>query len=515
MAGVVRPLSLGWHPIEPEPGPRSPLLDRPPSPAQGGLESAYRNWRASVEADEARLHQQQLARPLWHPIPLPGGVSVIPVYGGTASSIEQVVTTLAISGLESGLDACHVLNLSGWDLTKSLRNQMSGARNNRAQFERIGSTGSTVNIFGNPNTAQAVALMVDALRTSHDRTAGRQNQQEQQELLKVVDLLHGKVTIDRIVDAIDVALGAVSNPPSLNVSELRDLRDYHASVVSQRRATQDRLSDLHLDLGALRGFGRTSSMSPDVVGAGKLSIRWYDVMSGHSAQEVELGRQLSARAVLQAFKRPTSNELLVIIGAERLSEEVRDEMVNTAHAGDKRVALLYTQINDAGQRMLGYAGASLAIFLKMPNPQNATVASEFLGREYKFVVNGISIAQGHTQDWSNSYGSSTSHGRSRSRSSSSNSGWGGGFNFSRSVGSTVTSSFERGTSETHTTGGSSSTTTTTSTGRVHEYVVEPEVFQQMPDDMMMIVARETVMVASCCNELRWSKQTSKNYVAIP
>lgn len=256
-------------------------------------------------------------------------------------------------------------------------------------------------------------------------------------------------------------------------------------------------------------------MSPDVVGAGKLSIRWYDVMSGHSAQEVELGRQLSARAVLQAFKRPTSNELLVIIGAERLSEEVRDEMVNTAHAGDKRVALLYTQINDAGQRMLGYAGASLAIFLKMPNPQNATVASEFLGREYKFVVNGISIAQGHTQDWSNSYGSSTSHGRSRSRSSSSNSGWGGGFNFSRSVGSTVTSSFERGTSETHTTGGSSSTTTTTSTGRVHEYVVEPEVFQQMPDDMMMIVARETVMVASCCNELRWSKQTSKNYVAIP
>src|SRR3546814_7438783 len=85
---------------------------------------------------------------------------------------------------------------------------------------------------------------------------------------------------------------------------------------------------------------------------------------------------------------------------------------------------MYTQINDAGQRMLGYAGSSVALFLKMPNPQDATVASEFLGREYKFVVNGISIAEGQTQDWSSSYGSSTSQGRSTSSSSSRNSGWG-------------------------------------------------------------------------------------------
>lgn len=37
----------------------------------------------------------------------------------------------------------------------------------------------------------------------------------------------------------------------------------------------------------------------------------------------------------------------------------------------------------------------------------------------------------------------------------------------------------------------------------------------MPDDMMMIVAKDTVMVASCHNQLRWSKQTSNSYLAIP
>lgn len=512
----MRPFNLGWHPIEPDPGPRSTLLDVPPPP--GGGEAPYRRWRADVEADEARLLQTQLAGPLWHPVPLPAGASIVPIYGGTAEAIEQVTTTLVTSGMESGLDTSHVLNLSGWSLNQSLRDQMQQrARRNRVQFEQVSANGSTVNLFGNPDVAQVVALLVDSLRTSEDRTAGRQNKQEQQELLKVVKLLRGKVTIERIIDAVDLALGAVGAPPSLTIDEVRDIQDFHASVVSQRRATQDRLTDLHLDLEALRRFSKSPGAMPDIVGnpGGKLSIRWYDVLSGHSTQDVELGRQLIARAVLQQFKRPGVQELLVVVGAERLSDEVRDEMVTTAKALGKQVALIYTQINDAGQRMLGYAGSSVALFLKMPNPQDATVASDFLGREYKFVVNGISIAEGETQDWNSSYGTSTSRGRSTSTTSSSSSGWGGGFNFSRSVGSTVTNSFERGTSQTSSTGGSRSTTNTTTSGRVHEYVVEPEVFQQMPDDMMLIVARETVVVASCHNQLRWSSQTAKNYLAIP
>lgn len=83
-------------------------------------------------------------------MPLPGGVNVVPVYGGTAEAIEQVATTMVTSGLESGLDACHVLNLSGWNLAASLRVQMQGAKKNRAQFEQVSSKGSTVNRFGNP-----------------------------------------------------------------------------------------------------------------------------------------------------------------------------------------------------------------------------------------------------------------------------------------------------------------------------------------------------------------------------
>ena len=203
----------------------------------------------------------------------------------------------------------------------------------------------------------------------------------------------------------------------------------------------------------------------------------------------------------------------MVIGAERLADEVLEELVNAAQRLQKRVALIYTRINEAGQRMLGYGGSSIALFLRMPNPADAKVGSEFLGREYKFVVNGVSIAEGRTQDWSDSYGTSTSRGTTRSFSRNSGGGLTGmAFNFSNSLGSSVSRSFEQGTSTNVTSGGSRSTTNTTSTGRVHEYVIEPEVFQQMPDDLMMIASNGTVVVASCENKLRRSKQTSNQLI---
>lgn len=513
MAGTLRPFSLGWHPIDPGPGPRSDLLDAPPTPTGTGYAVAYGRWRAAVEADEQRLLQLHLAGPIWYPIQLLADVHVVPVYGGTPEAIEQVATTLVTSGLEVGV-TCRVVNLSGWDLSGGLRRQMRTAKRNRVQFDEISSRGSTVNLFGNPRSHELIALLVDALRISAERSAGRQAQQEKHELDRVSKILDPPVTLDRIIAAVDIALGAVGAPGNLTVTEVRDLQDYFASVVSQRRATQDRLSDLHVDLEALRLFGKAATRTGQTVGGGQVtSVRWYDVASGSSSDELELGRQLLARAVLQAFTIPGPEELLLVIGAERLSDEVLDDMVNSAQRLGKRVVLIYTQINDAGQRMLGYAGSTVALFLRMPNPADAKAAAEFLGREYKFVINGISIADGQTQEWSKSFGTSTSAGTSRSTSTNSSSGWSGGaFNFSRSIGSSVSRSFERGSSSTNTSGGSSSTTQTTSAGRVHEYVIEPEVFQQMPDHLMMVVANATVTIASCENQLRRSRQTSKQEV---
>lgn len=481
-----------------------------------GLELAHRRWRAAVAADEDNLRRARMKGPLWYPVPLDDGIFVLPVYGGTPAAVEQLATTLVMSGLESGVANCRVVNLSGWDVSADLKNQMQPAKRNTAQFEEIGPGGSTASLFGNPDAGELVALVVDSLRGSSDRNSARQSQQERLELERVVRLLRGRATVARMVDAVSVALGASSAGTTLTVDETRDLQDYFAVVTGQRRATQDRLSDLLADLEAIARFDRAPGRQPERVGSGPTSVRWFDVAPGRSTDEVELGRQLLARAVLQAFGRAGTPELLVVLGADRLADEVRDELVAAAQRARNRVVLVYTQLSAAGQRMLGYAGSPMAVFMRLPNPSDATAAAEFLGREYKFVVNGISIAEGQTQEWSNSFGTSTSRSTSRTSTSSSSSGYAGAFNFSRSVGSSVTSSFERGTSTTTTSGASRSTTSTTSSGRVHEFVLEPEVFQQMPEDLMLVVGNGTVVVASCQNRLRWSKQTSRQkMVALP
>lgn len=513
---AVRPMTLGWHPIDPGPAPRSVLLDAPPSSASPDPTAAYLQWRSAVEADETRLEVQQRSGPLWAPVPLSGSVHVIPTFGGTPAAIENVVTTLLTSGLECGISMCRVVNLSGWNLSTSLRDQMRSARRNKALFEVVGSRGSTVNLFGNPDPSELIALLIDALRLSAERSAGRQSQQERQELERIIRMLSGQVSLDRIIDAVDVALGASGTSSALSVDETRDLQDYFATVVAQRRATQDRLSDLHVDLQVLQGFGKAPGRSADALGNGRTSVRWYDVASGSSTAEVELGRELLSRAVLQTYAKPTGGELLVVIGAERLAEEVRDEMVNASQRNRKRLALFYTQINDAAKRMLGHAGSTLALFLGMPNADDANVAAEFIGREYKFVINGISIAEGKTEDWSRTSGTSSSSSTSRGTSTTRNHGHSGGaFNFSRSVGTSVSKSFEQGTSTSTTAGGSTSTTTTSSAGRVHEFVVEPEAFQRMPEDTMMIVGQGTVSIVSSDNGLRRSKQTSKQPLVVP
>ena len=504
--------SMGWYPVDPGPGPRSPLLDNPPAQTANAV-ADYLAWKRAVEQDENRLLQGHLQTPHWFPIPLPDDVHVVPVYGGTESAIESLVTTLVLSGVASGLAQSRVVNLSGWNLSRSLSVAMRSARRNHATFETISEHGSTVGLFSNPNPQLMISLLVDALRVSADKSGARQSQRERQELLRVVGKLNGAITLPRIIAAVDVALGTGSQSPLLSVHETRDLQDLYQAVVAQQSASQGRLSDLLLDLHTLASFDK-SSRSGVTVGQGpKGTVKWFDVASGGSPAAVELAREVLARAMLQRFTATRSQELLVIVGAERLSDEVLDELVNTAQSRDHLLVLVYTYMNDAGKRMMGFAGSSLAVFLKLPNATDAEAAAGFIGKQYTFVVNGISIAEGATQDWSDSYGTTSSSGTSYNSSSSRTSGFSGGhFSFNRTVGSSVTRSFERGTSQTATAGGSSSTTSTTSAGRVHEYVVEPEVFQQMPDDAMMIIARSMVLTASCANQLRTSKLTSTSNV---
>lgn len=517
MAGAPAELKVGWHPIDPGPRPESRLLDDPPIVDAADLVRAHAAWRAAVEQDERRLDALQAQQPVWHALPKPGPVRVVPVYGGTPRAIDQLVATLALSGVESGYGRVRVVNLLQWNVLSELRGQMQGAKRNSARFDVVSPNGSSVDLFARLAPDELAGLLVDVLRTTSDRQGRRDAVRDKQELLSITRLLDAPVTIARLRDAIDVALGG--SPPaaaSFSIQEGRALRDHHATVVSQRRGTADRLGDLHGDLSDLATFGASGAVRTEVLGAGEERIRAVEVRAGSSTDGLEQARELLSRAMAQAFSSPSREpEMLVFAGAELLADEVLDALTGAAEHLGKPLVLLFTQMTPAAERVLGYAGSTFALFLRLPNRADAMVAAEHLGREFKFVINGISIADGETSDWSEAYGTSSSTSTSRTTTSSSNRGYGGhALSFGRSVGTSVSKGFDSGTSTTSSTGGSRSSTTTTSAGRVQELVVEPEVFQQLEDEMMFVVSGKTVLLASCRHELRRGQGTAAGTLVV-
>lgn len=518
---VLPMLCLGWHAVDPGPPPVSPLLDAPPVADPRDIVAEHRRWRDAVERDERRLSAIHAQAPVWHPVVTSGREPVVPVFGGTPATLDHLVANLVIGADETGFERVRIVNLLRWDVLATLRRLAARARRLSVRFDVVTSRGSSLDLFATTTPDEVAGLVVDALRTAPDGTGRRDASRDKQELLKVASMLDQPVTLERLRDALDVALtgGAVTPIASaFSPKERRDLRDFHASVVRQRTSTADRLSDLHADLRELASYARSPSLRPERLGTGPQRVRVVEV-GGGALHEVEVAREVLARAAARAFDdatAPVVAEMLVVVGAETLAAEVLDSLVAAAHRLGRQLVLLFTEIAGQAERALGRAGAGVAVFLRLPSYGAATVASDHLGREFTFVVNGVSIAEGETTEWSEAYGTSTSRSRGRSYETGGSAGFtGAALSFGRSFGSSVSSTLTTGSSQTSTAGATASRTVTVSHGRVHEHVVEPEVFQQLEEDVMVVVVGRTVVLASCDYRIRRLPITSPQPLAIP
>jgi hypothetical protein len=506
-------LCVGWQAVDPGPGPLSPLYDDPPAGGPGtDLVAEHAAWRRAVEADQHRLEQQHLASmPVWYPVPTLGRHPVVPVVGGSAASWDHLVTGLVVAANDAGFDRIRIANLVQWPILGSLEQVGRSARSLSIRFEQVSSEGSTIDLFGRSGPDLA-SLIVDALRVDPHGTGRRDAARDKQELLQVLGLLDGPVSLGRAAEALSVALGA--NPAAssaLAPSEVRALRDHRATVVALQREVAARLSNLLADVRELALYQRDPSISPRVLGSGPDRVRTLEV-GGSGSVERELARELIARSLARAFASPTTtNDLLVIAGAEHLAPDVLTDLAASAQRHGKQLVLMYAEGGDDLARMLGHAGSGFAIFLKLANRSLAEAAAEFLGREYTFVVNGISIAEGQTEEWNESLATTSTSSTTRGRSSTSTSGSAGlALSMGRSFGTNVSRSFSTGSTTTQGAGRSASSTTTTSRGRVHEYVIEPEVFQRLDEDVMLVVDDDAVTLASC--DYRIHKAPSRSAV---
>ena len=500
---------MGWQPVDPGPAPRSRLLDAPPVAAGAQLLVAHRRWRAAVEADERRLTAAHVQRPVWFPVPV-GATDVLPVFGGTPEAWGMLISALAGSAVAAGSARIRVVNLTSRDLFDGLRDIARSAGGFAVRGDTVSGAGSSVDLFGRLSADQLAAQIVDACRTGSGRAAAVDATRAVEDILAVLGVLSGPATLPRLHAAIDVALGNRAQAPAdLSERERRALSDYHADVVSARQPIADRLADLQRDVSGLMRFRRSAAVVPERTGRASPTVRTFDVGPGRGTQDVELGRALLATSIARGFEETVAgDDLLVVAGADRLAPETLDRLTTTAHRPGKRLILLCERVEHQTQRLLGHAGSAVAVFLRLPNAADARQAAEHLGRTFTFVVNGVSIAEGQTANWTNAYGQTSSLTQSR------------GANwtrhlliFARDFGRSVSTSLTTGSSTTTSHGGSTQQTRTTSLGRVHEYVVQPEVFQRLEESCMLIVDRHTVTLASCDARIPGSPLTATRPLA--
>jgi hypothetical protein len=463
--------------------------------------SVHQKWRASVERDERRLAQLHQQEPMWFPLHKSGRHKFVPVMGGNATTWDSMIAGLLVSASDSGFDRVQVANLTQWPVLDSIRFVSSHAKRMGISFETISSTGSTVDLFNARDLPTLASMVVEAVRVLDDGQGLRDSAREIADLVEVGRVLDPPVTLNRLSMALNVALGSMAQSPSnsLGRNEERLLRDFHHDVVSKRSQTANRIDGLYGDVRELCRYEASPSKKPEHYGPSTDQARIYEIDSSQGMHAFEMGRELLSRALARAFSRPShSLDLLIIAGAECLAPEVLDSLKGSAEQLSKQLVLFFGAITPLAQRALGAGGSDFSIFLRLPNADDAEIAAKHFGREFTFVVNGVSIAEGQTQEWNETRGSSWTSTNTRGH----NTGWGSGF------GGTVSQSLADGTNQATTKGGSKSSTTTTSSARVHEYVVEPEVFQHLDDFVMLAVEGKRAVLGNCDFRIRNDPRTS-------
>jgi hypothetical protein len=492
-------IRIGWEAYDPGPPPRSPLLNDPPVEGQADLIAAHEAWRRRVEHDEAKLAAAHRNQPVWYPLLSPATHPLLPVFGGTPRSWDSLLAAFMVAGIDSGFERIQVLNLMEWTVLDSMERVAKGARRNGVSFETVSSNGSTLDLFGQGDVKELVSYVVDVLRIVGDRQGRRDAARAQADLLQVATQLTSPINVDRLCAALDVALGSMSPPAigTLSSAEERTLRDFYHVVVSRRSETAGRLDVLLADLRELARYQQSPACTPRRYGTATVVCRAYESDRSQGIQEFETGRELLARALARSFAHSANKlELLAVAGADKLAPEVLSSLRGSAQQMNKQLVLMFSELTDEAKRTFGSGGTDFAMFLRLPNPDDAEFAAKYFGREFTFVVSGTSIAEGRTKEWNDTFGRSSGSGTTRTHT------WGHLF------GSTIARSFNEEETSTHGTGGGTSRTATLNTARVHEYVIQPEQFQQLDDLAMLVADGKRATLASCDYRLHRGSQTS-------
>jgi len=480
---------LGWQVVDPGAPPLSPLIDDVPDTPDPDVQL---DWRRNVKLANAALENDHARQPLWFPVLRPTGECFIPFFGGKPSTWQAACATLTAALLRSGFDRVRVADLTRANALGRLHD-LSAHPSTRwcTEVGTVSPRGSSIDVLFVEDIDELTTVIADTVGMVADSAAGFDTGSVKQTLLRVGRVLQPPVRLTALAQAVEMVLtNAKPAGATFNAAEEAGLRQLWAET-GRRPVLQQDLDRLERNLGSLTGFSKVAT-KPRRLGQGAIRVKTIQVESTGSAHEFLVGQQVLAHYLTRMFERPdpAHAEALIVIGADALADHMLESLVATANRERKQLFLMFEHLDDHAKRYLGGAGSRVAVFFSLQNADEAEVAARHLGREYKFVVNGRSISEGESDQWSSTETVSSDRITSRALS------------FGSNFGRTLTRGFNRGESHAVLEGGGRSRDRTETWGRVHEYVLEPEQFQQLPDTAMLVIQDKRVTLADCEPSIR-------------
>jgi hypothetical protein len=499
-------------------------------------------WQSEHERQLGEWQQQRFAfeaQKRWYAVPVPDGIDRVDIAGGTLSGWSALLTMVAAHRLAMGGEVT-VIDLSGGAVAADLVDLSVAAGGIDPAVWVLPRDLPKLDLASSLRRGELADVLALSVSVVEERSSARELAIDSAILDRVIAAIEGSggdgggdgnggggkggggaISLARVAAALR-ALAQVGDVRADVTAGLLTEREAASVAALYGQGATDRVV-LERALGIeaqLRKLAEAGSHPADLP-RGRLRVIAIDKRTG------PLSAKLLGSFVITALTHlaervpvgggPTSwRHTLVVLGAERLRDDVLDRLTDACEAARSGLVLAYRSMPPPVRQRIGRGNAAVA-FMRLGNAEEAKAASEQIGAEHRFVVSqltdtvGTSVTDTLGGSYTSTVGDSASAAKSTSDSESTSDGsgysltagqgvlpFGGGGGRSRS-GQAGTS---RGTSESVslTAGISTSTAWGVSTSRAtgdseslarslqrsRELIVEPSELQRLPVTAMIV-----------------------------
>ncbi|MGW7368973.1 hypothetical protein ACWGI8_37500, partial [Streptomyces sp. NPDC054841] len=439
---------------------------------------------------------------LWGALPIGAGTPRLDVFGGSRRSREGFLTVFGASTLRER--PLIVLDLTQTQICREL-SVLAARMGAPVDVQLLPSQQPQSSILDGLRPDELVDALVEAVYGDESEATRAGRSMDTRILNRLCDALGEDVTPARIAAGLRALLGDLDDSGCLTRAERNRISD---DLLTDKNKDQIREGLMRLEsfIQPLAHLGSERAGR----GPGYLTCLSLDRTTGSASIEL-----LTDLAILSVARRLSTLDeqapaVVVALGEHEVQRRHLEQLASVCEWRGAQLTVMHAHLRETARDMIG--GGAVA-FMRLGNHQEAGVAADFLGREYRFTLHSltdtrgesvnssVAVTKGTSTSTSTSVGFSRSWGTNWGTSSSSTYSDGSGFPTSGTSGSSeggsYTESENRSTSRTfgtnestsHTEGTSVNTSDGTTTQRVYEYVLEPTQLQGLAEFSLVFVER--------------------------